>query len=318
VTFEFERREFQAVVDQSGRVAAAEITHFAVFGLASTTADGFPVLSGLNPGRASIGATIDITGIGFNPTASDNVVLFAGQNNTSVAAELLSATPAILRVTVPAGAVTGKVFVSVGSQSSNGLLFTVVNEEVKPTLTNLTPNTLLIGGAAATLTLIGRDFDPRATVQVDGVTVASTYVDSTRINTTVSGFSLSVGVHNLVVVNPGLDSASNALTFIVGHPAPAITGITPNFGPVGESIRITISGSGFTPTSIVQLDGVAMSSTYKNSTSLSAMVYSFHEVTGLISVFNPDPGGGLSNSVAFQFSFNRPTLIKFEDQSSGK
>lgn len=58
-----------------------------------------PVISSLNPTSGSVGATVTITGIGFNVTPSNNIVYFG-----SVKATVTAATATTLSVTVPVGA----------------------------------------------------------------------------------------------------------------------------------------------------------------------------------------------------------------------
>lgn len=77
---------------------AAMITGFAPCVVAQTG----PTIATILPVAAAVGATITITGSGFAPIATQNVVYFG-----AVAGPVLTATATVLTVTVPAGASSG-------------------------------------------------------------------------------------------------------------------------------------------------------------------------------------------------------------------
>lgn len=100
------------VVDQSGNLA---VYHYdAVGNLLSITRSTLPANNGLSilsfaPQRGTIGQAVTIQGQGFNPTASADAAQF---NGTAAAVTLATATT--LAVTVPPGATTGPISVTVG------------------------------------------------------------------------------------------------------------------------------------------------------------------------------------------------------------
>ncbi|MCA1756353.1 MAG: IPT/TIG domain-containing protein [Bacteroidales bacterium] len=79
-----------------------------------------PVLSSIDPSTGKVGSSVVITGTNFGATISDNVVKFNGAEAVVTEVTLTSIT-----ATVPAGATTGDVTVTVDGES-NGLPFTVV------------------------------------------------------------------------------------------------------------------------------------------------------------------------------------------------
>src|SRR6476661_7365117 len=70
-----------------------------------------PSITGFTPASGPVGTTVIITGLNFSATASSNAVTFNG-----VAATVTAATTTQLTVTVPAGATTGKISVTVNNQ----------------------------------------------------------------------------------------------------------------------------------------------------------------------------------------------------------
>src|SRR5439155_13915175 len=112
----YDRSEFVAIVSPSGRAASAEVDHCAIFAVAAPDLDPDPIsraveISALSPASGATGTAVTIYGSGFSPDPGKNTVMFEGPGSTNVAAEVLSATEAILETTVPAGAIAGKVFV---------------------------------------------------------------------------------------------------------------------------------------------------------------------------------------------------------------
>ena len=102
------------------------------------------------------------------------------------------------------------------------------------------------------------------------------------------------------------------------NPVPTITSITPNTAVVGSTPTVTVTGTGFTVASVVNVDGAPIPSTFVSATQLTgavpagapAGVYS-------VTVFNPTPGGGTSNAVTFTLTNPVPTITSFTPTSGG-
>jgi hypothetical protein len=67
------------------------------------------------PSAAKAGDTITISGTNFSTTLADNVVHFTGPQNNVFTGTVIAATATQLKVTVPQGAVTGKIYLTVNS-----------------------------------------------------------------------------------------------------------------------------------------------------------------------------------------------------------
>lgn len=81
-----------------------------------------PFISGVSPGRATIGSTVLIMGQGFADQAADNAVTFNG-----VRAAVTYSSGDTLTVTVPAAATSGPVTVTVNGRVSNAVDFVIEN-----------------------------------------------------------------------------------------------------------------------------------------------------------------------------------------------
>ncbi len=92
------------------------------------------------------------------------------------------------------------------------------------------------------------------------------------------------------------------------NPAPVLASLSPaNAQEHGPTTLLTLTGSGFLPGSVAQLNGAALTTRYVDNTHLAAVVpLGQIAVTGptAITVVNPAPGGGTSNSLTFTIVAN--------------
>ncbi len=96
-------------------------------GYSFTVSSPAPNITNIQPNPAAVGASVTITGTNFGATQSGSTVTFAG---TSASPTSWSATS--ITTTVPVGATTGNVVVTVGGQASTGYLFTVSGGSTMP------------------------------------------------------------------------------------------------------------------------------------------------------------------------------------------
>ena len=91
----------------------------------------------------------------------------------------------------------------------------------------------------------------------------------------------------------------------VAHPVPVIDNINPA-GVVQDTagVIMTINGDNFVPGAIVKVGVINQAATYVSSHKLQVNMTSYAHTPGVtpIKVFNPAPGGGLSNAVDFTVS----------------
>jgi uncharacterized repeat protein (TIGR03803 family)/YD repeat-containing protein len=130
-------------------------------------------ITDFTPKAALVGSSVTITGTGFsNPSVAFN----------GISATVTNSTATSITATVPAGAVTGPLTVTVGGQSQTAGTFTVATVTVAPTLKTYSLPTAQPGD---TITLTGSNFDtssPTAnTVTVGGVEAQVTAVTANQI-----------------------------------------------------------------------------------------------------------------------------------------
>ena len=302
----YELSEFVAIVDESGRAASADVTHFTTFTAGQPTAQLLEV-SAVVPASGIKGSSVTVEGAGFAPSVDGNTVTFAGADNASVVAEVTGASTNSLSVIVPEGAVTGNVIVEAGDRSSVGVHFTVPQDNPVPVISLLTPASIPLGTTSVEIQIAGSGFNESSTVIYDDIPVASTLVDANLLRIEVVGSRLTAAFHEVVVSNPTPGGGtSNPEEFTVGFPVPTVSSLTPLSAALGALVEVTISGADFTGQSIVVVDGSPVDATFQNSTTLSFQLTAAEKGARFVSVSNPSPGGGVSNTATFDVN-DKPT-----------
>ncbi|MHB1587450.1 MAG: beta strand repeat-containing protein [Acidiferrobacteraceae bacterium] len=141
-----------------------------------------PVTSGqlavfsFSPEQGPVGSQVTLEGSGFSPTSGNDTVSFNG-----TAATVVSATDTQLVVTVPSGATTGPVSITVGTSSvTSSSDFTVVQTGA-PVITAFSPGVADIG---TSITVSGNNLDPipgLTTASLGGTAVTVTSISNTQI-----------------------------------------------------------------------------------------------------------------------------------------
>jgi sugar lactone lactonase YvrE len=288
---------FTAVVDEDGRNASVDVTHFSTFVVTIPAADVLNV-TGISPASGMPGTNVTISGNGFGANPGANVVNFAGPDRTMVPAAVSASGANSITATVPAGAVTGYVTIRSGSRTSLGVVFTVPENLPKPSINSLSPATVFVGTASQQLAINGTGFRPSSSVAYDDAAVTATYVDSTLMLIAPGDAQLKPGIHRIAVTNPSPGGGtSNTVQFSVAYPAPKLSSVTPLIFQQGLPGTMTLTGSGFTRDTTVLIDGVSLQPVFTAPNTLTLPLSSFQPGSHSVSVSNPTPGGGVSNSV---------------------
>jgi len=179
----------------------------------------------------------------------------------------------------------------------------LANPNPVPATSSLSPATATAGGPRFTLTVNGTNFEPPSVVQWNGAARATTYVSATQVTAAISAADIAVaGTATVTVFTPPPGGGmSNPQTFTVLNPMPTITSLSPTSAVAGgPGFTLTVTGTNFVRSSVVQWNGAARATTYVSPTQLTAVIPMTDLVTAgtaRVTVFNPPPGGGTSNSV---------------------
>jgi 6-phosphogluconolactonase (cycloisomerase 2 family) len=183
-----------------------------------------------------------------------------------------------------------------------------------PTITSISPNTAVAGGAAFTLTINGTNFV--ASSMVNFVGARTTFVNSTQLTAAIPASSIaSAGMSAVTVTNPAPGGGtSNAINFTVTGGAssvPSLNSIFPSCVPAGEQFinsinnQLTASGLNFDASSVLRWNGADRPTTLDPDSMDEILIaqISASDIasagTATVTVFNPAPGGGTSNSLTF-------------------
>jgi hypothetical protein len=188
------------------------------------------IITSLSANSGAVGSPITITGTNFGTTQGNSTVSFNG----TPAGTATSWSATSIAVTVPVGATTGNVVVTVSGVASNGILFT----NIGPSISSLSQNSGLVG---MPITIFGSNFgatQQTSTVTFNGISAGTASAWSATSITVVVPVGATTGN---VVVNVGTFT-SNALPFTI-VPPPSISSLSQSSGAVG--VLITITGANF-------------------------------------------------------------------------
>ncbi len=224
-----------------------------------------------------------------------------------------------------------QVYTVVGTpQADSGSLANAFDLFVRPTITSLTPPSVLIGSPDLTLVVHGNYFvdtfglpGRHSTVRLNGTSMTTTFNSSTQLTATIPAASLTtagtaqVTVWNssgyLLHVFSGLESAP--FSFGITVPTPVITSIDPVSAVAGgPAFTLGVVGTGFLTGpagAVVVWNGTDLATTRDSATHLTAAVpASLIATTGVstITVRNGGAGAPVSNSKALTVGNPAPAM----------
>jgi hypothetical protein len=285
------------IVVTVGEKSAVSSNDFQV--LPSPTITSFSPASGYMPAEGVTGTSVIITGTNFSATAVNNIVKFNG-----VDATISVATTTELTTTVPSGASTGKITVSVNGITATSTNDFTVNESV--TITSFTPASASPGHF---ITITGTGFSTVASQNVvsfnNSAEIPATSSTETTLNVVVpvgaTSGKLTVRVNGI--------SALSTQDFTVL--APLITSFSPAYGLPGTTLTITGEHFGPTPNNnTVNINGTPATILTATETQITATIPS-GATTGKITVMFAERTATSNDDVEVLKDIPRNGLIAF-------
>ncbi|HUO33777.1 MAG TPA: hypothetical protein VMU43_02185 [Candidatus Acidoferrum sp.] len=272
-----------------------------------------PVLNSLSPDNDDAQSpqfNLTLVGNYFTPSSA---VIWNNPASTSVTLQSEFVDVQHMTAIIPAELIQNPGVVSVtiftpqpGGGTSISQTFTInPRPSPVPTISSITPTTADVGTTSVTVTITGTGFVTQSVVEINGTNMTTTVNGSTSIQVTLPASVLTTaGPLPIVVLNPPPGGgASDPYYLNLENPVPRLSSISPTGATAGSSqTTLTITGSSFTLSSEVLVNGTAVSTTPGGDTGLSAVVPASFLSGGTvlqISVLNPAPGGGTSNIVTF-------------------
>jgi hypothetical protein len=140
----------------------------------------------------------------------------------------------------------------------------------------------------------------------------TTFVSSEQLQATIPAEDLAVaGTAEVSAFTPSPGGGpSSPEAFVIAAAVPVATAVAPSAAGLGSPpVAITVSGSGFAPTSTVHWHGAPRATTYVSAAQLRASLGAGDLATpGVfdVTVFTPAPGSGLSGAVPFSVGSPAP------------
>ena len=184
-----------------------------------------------------------------------------------------------------------------------------------PSISSLSQNSAMAGAPGFTLTVNGTNFIAGSVVKWNGSARSTTVVSTTQLTAQISAADIqSSGVYLVTVSNPApAGGDSNSIQFTVNNPVPAATGLSVSSALVNDApFTLTVSGTNFVPGASVAWNGDNRTTTFVSSTQLTAQILASDLSTAgnvAVTVSNPAPGGGVSNSLTFTVNNRVPAVI---------
>ncbi len=247
------------------------------------------------------------------PHVTGVVSLMYSVNPSLTSAQVLSALQSTVTA-FPAGSTCNTSICGSGIVNAGAAVAAVDARSPVPAITGLVPPSATGGGPAFTLTINGTGFVRSSVVRWNGSSRTTTYVSGTQLTAAIAASDIaSAGTASITVFNPAPGGGtSNAMSFAVSNPAPAIIELSPFWAtPGGPAFTLTVNGTGFINGSVVRWNGSNRTTTYVSSTRLTAAIGAGDIAgagTASVTVFNPAPGGGTSNTMSFVAGNPVPTI----------
>jgi trimeric autotransporter adhesin len=273
-----------------------------------------PAITSISPTSALAGGpgfTLTVNGSNFTPSSSVDWGPGTLPRTTFVSSSQLNAqiTPDFLLT----GYVTqvGVFETGPGGSLSNTLPFTV--NYPLPVISSLTPSSIQAGAAPFLLDMTGTGlFAGSSIVQWNGSqrpVTSDSFLNQNFLEIKVSAADVaSPGTAQIIVVNPtpgGGSSAPASLTIktLTSNTVPAISSLSDVSAPAGwPGFSLTVNGSGFVAATTTEWNGLTRSTSVLSSSLLKTTIPASDlaiAAPAQVSLVNPPPGGGNSNSISF-------------------
>lgn len=176
-----------------------------------------------------------------------------------------------------------------------------------PAITTISPNSTMAGGAAFTLTVNGTNFVSTSMVNFAETASTTTFVSPTQLTAAIPAAAIaSAGNAPVTVTNPAPGGGtSNTVSLAINsgtNPIPTIGFLDPSCAPFGaQTFTLAVMGTNLVPSSVVRWNGKDLPTTLNGGPLLAQVPGSDIATAGTVAVtvFNPAPGGGISNPATF-------------------
>lgn len=286
-----------------------------------TTIAVTPAVTGLknqtiNAGQSSPSENFTIIGTGALTVtaASSNIALLPNSGLSLTPGCTINGANCTLSITPVTGQVGSSTITLIvkdgyGQQASGSFILTV--DDVPATANNgsvtTTEGTVVNGTLSATAAYNGQTLTYQLVSQPAHGTAILTNAAGAFTYSPVAGYSggdsFTFNVKDGANVLSNIATENIIVSAVVNNPIPVISSLNPSNTTAGTAgFTLTVTGTNFVSTSVVDWNGSALTTTYVSATGLTASVPSSDIAsagTDTVTVTNPAPGGGTSGGLSF-------------------
>src|SRR5712691_8786146 len=232
-----------------------------------------PTLTSILPVSKTAGDaafTLTVNGTNFNSTS---IVRLGGADRPTTLVSAIQLTAQLTAVDVQAGGTFSITVFNPAPSGGTSTAATLTVNNLVPTTTDILPASKIAGDAAFALTVNGTNFVNTSVVRFNGSSRTTTFVSPLQLTVQLTAADVAAaGTFAITVFNPTPGGgASNATNLIVNNPVPTVTTILPASKTAGNAaFTLTVNGTNFVSTSVVQLSGSSRTTTFVNATQLTA------------------------------------------------
>lgn len=250
-----------------------------------------PAISSLSPSSVisgDAGFQLTVTGTNFSSDSAVNV------NGVPLATQLSS--PTTLVANIDSGAISAPGSLNVTVTRNNVTSASVVLPVLKPTITAVSPQAIVLGTSSATLSVQGTAFLPTSSIVFLGSSQQTTVDPHGFLVATVDLTGLTPGFYAVSVRNSPNSLSDPFLIELQAPGTPRIDALQPSTIAAGSGITsIQLTGANFVPLSVVNVNGSARATTYVAGNLLNAtLLTSDIAAAGTLHVTVVNPDGSTS------------------------
>jgi hypothetical protein len=260
-----------------------------------------PVLNSITPNQGIANSTLPVTILGTD---------LLGSTLSLPTGFTLSGTPVVTSTSITATLLIDPTVLA-GSQNitvtNTGGTSNTVTLTINPALTSIAPNTGRAGNpinVVITGTNLGNLTGVTAVNAGPNITVTNVVTTATTVSATFTTLASSPVGAQRVTVTDATGNISNAVTFTITGPIPAIASITPGTGGTGATVPVSISGTGLIGATLNLPAGVTL-------VSGSLINNSFTTVNASLQIAGNAPLGAQSISVTTAGVGNTSNTLSF-------
>lgn len=274
-----------------------------------------PTLISATPSAVAEGrsASVTLTGTGFESNSAVQL------NGVAVNSTFVNSTTLTANFTAANLGQAGSGQLTVVNPAPQGGASPAIALEITqpiPVLQSISPASILAGAGAVTVTITGSSFTATAEVTANGSPVTLSSQTPTSISFPLTAASdAQTGSISLIVTNPGVNPESSGAQTIAVVTTPTVSLLYPSGAALGSPDQtINVYGTNFSPVSVVEWNGAALSTTYQSSSQLMAVVPAidiarFNNASIIVSTpigYPASPGFAASTSLPFSTYLSLP------------